>query len=221
MRNLRYLLGASGLVMIMVGCSPKAPQAVPAPVAPVAVAAPAPPVNVPPAAFKPVRPTAGYRPEWIDNQKSVPGIAGVGQRKRNAMGDVMLQRKLALAQARIDVAGQISVLAQNHLAMDTASSGTANDDGTSATSSEAMTNAANDTIRNLVNQTLVGVTPQEYWTDPEDRSIWCLVVLDPASAERSAKVAEAGAIRKEVAMGAKGLKDGLDRLDNEIAKQAN
>ena len=94
MRNLRYLLGASGLVMIMVGCSPKAPQAVPAPVAPVAVAAPAPPVNVPPAAFKPVRPTAGYRPEWIDNQKSVPGIAGVGQRKRNAMGDVMLQRKL-------------------------------------------------------------------------------------------------------------------------------
>lgn len=158
-------------------------------------------------------------PAWIDNPQAVAGIVGVGVEAPNVMGDIMMQRKVALAAARAEIAKQLNVQAQGVFSRLDQQYKTAGVDGKKPISSEAMSRMIDDTQREVVNVSLAGATPREYWTDPETKQLWVLVTIDKESADRAIKAAASSAIRKEIAHGEKGLQDALDRLDATLARQ--
>lgn len=160
-------------------------------------------------------------PLWIDSTKDIPGIVGVGIEGPNVMGDLMMQRKVAMVAARGVVARQLNVKVQGLFAQLNQQYITGGTDGKKPITNESMTRMIDDTARELVNVHLAGAAPREFWTDPATKQLYVLVVLDPDSTDRATKAAAASAIRKEIALGEKGLQDALVRLDEALANPTN
>lgn len=160
-------------------------------------------------------------PSWIDNPGTIPGIVGVGAESPNVMGDLMMQRKTALAAARSEIAKQMNVQVQGVFAGLDQQYKTAGSDGKKPVSSEAMSRMREDTQREVVNVSMAGATPREFWTDPETKQLWVLMVLDKDSSDRAIKAAATAAIRKEIKTGQADLQDALGRLDAVLANPNN
>ena len=185
------------LALLAVGCGSRAPQTV---------------------AVKATPASSPAEPEWINNPTAVPGLVGVGMQPPNVLGNLMMQRKLALGQARQVIAAQLQVVSQGLVAQATETAGTGSSDGKTSTRSQAMTDTANDTLREALNVSLAGATPRQFWTNPETKYLYVLVVLYPDAANRAIKAGATAAIRKEMAEGEKGLDQALDRLDQALAR---
>lgn len=197
MKKLHFLLGIVVLAFLTVACGTKKPVAV-------------------------VTSTKSKgAPVWIDNPGTVPGIVGIGSEAPNVMGDIMMQRKIALASARAEIAKQLNIQAQGVFARLDQQYKTAGADGKKPISSEAMSRMIDDTSREIVNVSLSGATPREFWTDPETKQLWVLMALDKDSGDRAIKAAASSAIRKEIAHGEKGLQDALGHLDEALANPNN
>jgi len=160
-------------------------------------------------------------PLWIDNPGTVPGIVGVGAEGPNVMDDTMMQRKTALAAARSEIAKQLNTQVQGVFAGLDQQYKTAAAEGRKVISTEAMSRMREDTQREIVNVALVGATPKEFWTDPETKKLWVLVVLDKDAADRAVKAAASAAIRKEIKTGEADLQDALGRLERTLANSNN
>lgn len=200
MKKLNLLVGATLAALLSVACGTKKPEAVPATTT--------------------TTQTKGA-PLWIDNPTSIAGIIGVGAEPPNVMGDIMMQRKTALAAARSEIAKQLSIQVQGTFSGLDQQYKTAAKEGKKVISTEAMERMREDVSREIVNSTLVGATPREFWTDPETRQLWVLVVLDKDAADRAIKAAASAAIRREVKTGEADLKDALGRLDATLANTSS
>ena len=197
MNKLHYLGGIVALALLATACGTKQPEAVVT-----------------------TTKTKGA-PLWIDSTKDIPGIVGVGIEGPNVMGDLMMQRKVAMVAARGVVARQLNVKVQGLFAQLNQQYMTGGTDGKKPITNESMTRMIDDTARELVDVHLAGAAPREFYTDPATKQLYVLVVLDPDSTNRATKAAAASAIRKEIALGEKGLQDALVRLDDALANPAN
>ena len=197
MNKLHYLGGIVALALLATACGTKQPEAVVT-----------------------TTKTKGA-PLWIDSTKDIPGIVGVGIEGPNVMGDLMMQRKVAMVAARGVVARQLNVKVQGLFAQLNQQYMTGGTDGKKPITNESMTRMIDDTARELVDVHLAGAAPREFYTDPATKQLYVLVVLDPDSTNRATKAAAASAIRKEIALGEKGLQDALVRLDDALANPGN
>jgi hypothetical protein len=200
MKKLNLLIGATLATLLSVACGTKKPE-------------PVPPTTT-------TTKTKGA-PLWIDNPTTVPGIIGVGAEPPNVMGDIMMQRKAALAAARSEIAKQLSIQVQGAFSGLDQQFKTAGKEGKKVISTEAMERMREDVSREVVDVALVGATPREFWTDPETNQLWVLVVLDKDASDRAIKAAASAAIRREVKTGEADLKDALGRLDATLANATN
>ena len=194
MKSFRYLISIALLAIIAVGCgTTKKPETV-------------------------VTSTKTKNaPAWIDNPGTVGGMVGVATEPPNVMGDIMMQRKTALAAARAEIAKQMEVRVQGVFAGLDQQYKTAGTEGKKVIRTEAMSRMREDTQREVVNVAMTGATPREFWTDPETKQLWVLVVLDKDTADRAVKASASAALRKEIKTGEADLKDALGRLDAVLA----
>ncbi len=160
-------------------------------------------------------------PTWIDNPATLGSgvIVGVGVEGPNLMGDIMMQRKVALAAARSEIAKQMNTRVQGLFGSLSEQYKAAGKEGAKVISTESMARMVSDTQRELVNVELVGATPREFWTDPETKTLYVLVTLDKESSDRAIKAAATSALQKEIAKGNAGLQDAMSRLDSTLANQ--
>ena len=86
---------------------------------------------------------------------------------------------------------------------------------------EADHRMVSDTIREKLSLTLSGATVREFWTDPETKILYALVVLDPETVNQAKKQATSAALRKTLANDEAGLNKALDRLDAALAAPSN
>lgn len=160
-------------------------------------------------------------PLWIDNPTIVPGIVGVGIEDPNVMDDTMMQRKIALAAARAEIGKQLNAQVQGVFSRLDQQYKTAGTDGKTPIKTQSMARMVEDTNREILNVSLVGAAPREYWTDPGTKKLYVLVVMDKDTADRAVKAAASAAIRKEIKTGEADLQDALGRLDAAIANPNN
>ena len=128
-------------------------------------------------------PKANNLPSWVLKPQSYPGLpattlAEVGSERANAAGDIMLQRRLAMLHARYQIGARLGVGVQGFLktahladAGDSAASDRNIHDQTVATASQGI-------VTELVDTSLSGVTPQEFWIDPATGRLYVLATLD-------------------------------------------
>jgi hypothetical protein len=158
------------------------------------------------------------KPSWI----LAPGpLAAVGIENSNVMDDEMMQRKIALAAARTELGKQMQVQVQGTFSRLDQQYKTGGSDGKKPISAESMARMVEDANREIVNVSLVGATPREFWTDPKSKKLYVLVALDKDAADRAVKVVASAAIRRELKTGGADLQDALGRLDKVLANQNN
>jgi hypothetical protein len=86
---------------------------------------------------------------------------------------------------------------------------------------EVMQRVQENASRQIVDQTLSGSTPRDFWTDPSDGNLYVLVVISKESLEKTMNASAQEQIRKEIAQGEKALEAALDKLDAAIAASSN
>jgi hypothetical protein len=152
-------------------------------------------------------------PDWVYNTRE-DGLDAVGIAKPNPMGDEMYQRKMAIAEARNQLAG-------NQEARMRAALGQVTKDVSEATGgkkpkvTEAMEKVGNDTIEQVVQQKLTGAIPIRFYTRP-DGTLCVLVSMRAALVQASHK-----AIRSQMGHGDAELDEALKKMDSAIDKTAN
>ena len=197
MNSIKYLLGATLLALLTVACGTKAPDAV-------------------------VTSTkAPGAPSWVDHPMTVPGIIGVANESPNVMDDTMMQREVALVAARTIIAKQLQARVQGAFNQLNQQYDTAGSDGKKPVKVQSMARMIESVKREIVDVSLVGATPREWWTDPTTKKLWVLVVLDKDAADRAVAAAATAAVRKHIKTGEADLKDALGRLDTALAATAN
>jgi hypothetical protein len=152
----------------------------------------------------------------VDNPATtVPGcIVGIGTEAPNVLNNVMLQRKIALSQARQQIAQQMQVKVQGMFSGVAQLLNANSMDGKKLIPHTSGQRMVEDTMRELVNVQLSGATPRQFWTDPETGNLWVLVTVDKESI-RNAALAQ---IRKELGEGSALLQDATKRMDVELDK---
>lgn len=152
-------------------------------------------------------------PTWIDNPGTVPGIVGVGIEQPNAMGDKMMQRETAMVAARNIIGKQLQARVQGAFNQLNQQYNTAGSDGKMPSKTEATARMIENTKREIVNVSLVGATPHEFWLDPDTKELYVLIVMDKDSADRAVKAAANEFVHRQLKTGGADLQDAVGRLD--------
>ena len=157
-------------------------------------------------------------PAWIDNEEIPDGLAAVGIAQRNPMGDLSLQRSVALADARAKLAGKLKVRVQNLFSQLNQQVTTASADASKKPiKTDVMNRVIENVTRQLVDQTLAGTSTRATWTDSADGSLYLWVVMTRDSMDRALASSAQTQIKQEIAQGEQGLDAALDKLDAALA----
>ncbi|WFE69373.1 LPP20 family lipoprotein [Thiomicrospira sp. R3] len=152
--------------------------------------------------------TAGVKaPQWYCDPHYEGGIAAVGEAAPNPAGDNNMQRTVAMANARDDLARQMEVQVKNMLENWTRTTGVGEDQTYEA-------NIAN-VSRQVANQTLVGSTQIARWVAPDGTLVLLVGVKDQAQLSSAIRTS----LRNEDALWQQfQSQQALDALDREIDK---
>ncbi len=160
-------------------------------------------------------------PAWIDNEEIPDGLAAVGIASQNISKDKAMQRADALLNARSNMAAKLKARVQNMFSQLTQRVNTASSTEKKPIQAEVMQRVQENVTRQLVDQTLAGSAPRDFWTDPSDGNLYVLVVISKGSLEKAMASNAQEQLRKEIAQGEKALEAALDKLDAAIAASSN
>jgi hypothetical protein len=161
------------------------------------------------------------RPSWVFLPQSCPdvpatSIAEVGSEGANAAGDLMLQRKLALLHARYQVGARLSVGVQGFLKQAQLTDASATARKGHAVSDQAVLTGTQGHETELVDATLSGVTPREFWIEPGTARLYVLVTLDREAIGSALQTSMGGRYRDAAAR----IADSQKILDDMLAAKA-
>jgi hypothetical protein len=160
-------------------------------------------------------------PAWIDHEEIPDGLAAVGIAGSNLMGDKQLQRTEAQANGRTALAAKIQVRVQGMFSQLTQRMNTAASGEKKPAKAEVMQRVQENVTRQVVNETLSGSVPREFWVDPADGSLYVFMVMSKDTVDKTLANTAQAQLHKEIAQGEKSLEDALDKLDAAIAASAN
>jgi len=166
-------------------------------------------------------PKVDGRPSWILLPQSYPGLpattlAEVGSEGANAAGDIMLQRRLALLHARYQLASRLNLSVQGFLKHASLVDTGAQAGNGHTISDQAVTSASQGIETELVDSSLAGVTPREFWIEPGSARLYVLVTLDREAAAGALRASLAGHIRDAATQ----IADSQKILDDMLASRA-
>lgn len=163
-------------------------------------------------------------PAWIDNEDTAPDLLTVtGIAQPNPLSDKSMQRTEALANARTKLAQKISVrvealFEQLNQHMTTGRNDRGED---KLVRSDVMARMIKETTRQITDVELSGASARQYWTDPQDGTLYVMMILSKETLNKTLTTSAGNAIRKEIAQGAAELKDALASLDEALATVRN
>ncbi|NLW05171.1 MAG: hypothetical protein GX029_08120 [Pseudomonadaceae bacterium] len=144
-------------------------------------------------------------PEWYCSPNIEGGIAAIGVSKSNAVGDQNMQRTMALANGRDELARQTQVKVQNLLTNWSRATG-AGDDQTYEANFENVS-------RQIAKQTLEGSRQLKRWIAPDGTLVLLVGMLDSSSIKNSVKTS----LRNEQALWQQfQSKQSLEELDKQM-----
>lgn len=163
-------------------------------------------------------------PAWIDNEDTAPDsltVTGIAQ--PNPLSDKSMQRTEALANARTKLAQKISVRVEALFEQLNQHMTTGGNDrvGDKLVRSDVMTRMIKETTRQITDVELSGASARQYWTDPQDGTLYVLMVLSKETLNKALTTSAGNAMRREIAQGAAELKDALASLDEALATVRN
>jgi len=162
--------------------------------------------------------TTRNAPAWIDNEEIPDGLGAVGIAQPNPMGDKALQRTTAIADARTKLAGKLKVRVQNMFTqLNQQVTTAAAETGQKPIKNDVMNRVIENVTRQLTDQTLVGASTRESWTDPQDGSLYVFVVMGKDTLDAALAASAKAQIHKEIAQGEQSLDAALGKLDSAIA----
>jgi len=155
---------------------------------------------------------ADQAPAWVDDENLPGGLAAIGIAQAGPMGDKGRQRTAAIADARTKLAAKLKVKVQSLFTLLNRQAATAAS-GARPIRTEALNRVIDNVTRQLVDRELPGAAARATWTDPDDGSLYLLLVMTRDNLDRALAASAKAEIRQEIGRGEPTLVPVLPRVD--------